>query len=154
MRHWLRRILRVVGPYQEITTADSRIRLDPTVTDRYGRPVARLSGTLHPEDVRGRDFLTERAAEWLTASGATRVIAPRGGKPSGPSGGQHQAGSCRMGSDPERSVTDPVGRVWGHDSPPVDGSTHVTNGGVNPVLTILANSLRIAHDLCRASLVR
>ncbi len=150
MRHWLRRILRVVGPYQEITTADSRIRLDPTVTDRYGTPVARLSGTLHPEDVRGRDFLTERAAEWLTASGATRVIAPRGGKPSGPSGGQHQAGSCRMGSDPERSVTDPVGRVWGHDNVRlVDGSTHVTNGGVNPVLTILANSLRIAHDVVR-----
>lgn len=148
MRHWLRRMLRVVGPYQEITTADSRIRLDPTVTDRYGNPVARLSGMLHPEDVRGRDFLTERAAEWLTASGATRVIAPRGGRPTGPSGGQHQAGTCRMGDDPARSVTDPVGRVWGHDNVRiVDGSTHVTNGGVNPVLTILANSLRIAHAL-------
>ncbi len=150
MRHWLRRMLRVVGPYQEITTADSRVRLDPTVTDRYGNRVARLSGTLHPEDVRGRDFLTERAAEWLTASGAARVIAPRGGRPGGPSGGQHQAGSCRMGSDPKRSVTDPVGRVWGHDNVRlVDGSTHVTNGGVNPVLTILANSLRIAHDVIR-----
>ncbi|WP_217428582.1 GMC oxidoreductase [Microlunatus speluncae] len=150
MRHWLRRILRVVGPYQELTTADSRIRLDPTVTDRYGSRVARLSGTLHAEDVRGRDFLTERAAEWLTASGASRVIAPRGGRPSGPSGGQHQAGSCRMGSNPRTSVTDPVGRVWGHDNVRlVDGSTHVTNGGVNPVLTILANSLRIAHDVVR-----
>ncbi|MFC7621726.1 GMC oxidoreductase [Microlunatus sp. GCM10028923] len=151
MRHWLRRMMRVVGPYQEISTADSRVRLDPKLTDRYGTRVARLSGTLHPEDVRGRDFLGERAAEWLTAAGAARVVtAPRGGRPGGPSGGQHQAGSCRMGDDPSRSVTDPVGRVWGHENVRiVDGSTHVTNGGVNPVLTILANALRISGDLVR-----
>lgn len=151
MRHWLRRMLRVVGPYQEISTADSRVRLDPTLTDRYGIRVARLSGTLHPEDVRGRDFLSQRAAEWLTAAGAARVVTPpAGGRPGGPNGGQHQAGSCRMGDDPARSVTDPVGRVWGHENVRiVDGSTHVTNGGVNPVLTILANALRISGDLVR-----
>lgn len=147
MRRWLRRMMRVVGPYQEVTTADARVRLDPTVTDRYGNPVVRLSGSVHAEDVRGRDFLSARAAEWLTAAGASRV-APAGGRPGGPSGGQHQAGTCRMGTDPEHSVTDPDGRVWGHDNVRlVDGSTHVTNGGVNPVLTIMANSLRITRRL-------
>jgi choline dehydrogenase-like flavoprotein len=44
----------------------------------------------------------------------------------------------------------PVGRVWGHDNVRiVDGSVHVTNGGVNPVLTILAGALRIATDMTR-----
>lgn len=53
-------------------------------------------------------------------------------------------------TEPDRSVTDPWGRVWGHDNVRiVDGSVHVTNGGVNPVLTILAGALRIATDITR-----
>ena len=49
-----------------------------------------------------------------------------------------------MGTDPAHSVTDPYGRVWGHDNVRVvDGSLHVTNGGVNPVLTIFANAYRV-----------
>jgi choline dehydrogenase-like flavoprotein len=52
-----------------------------------------------------------------------------------------------MGTDPDRSVTDPYGRVWGHENLRViDGSTHVTNGGVNPVLTIYANAFRVMRE--------
>lgn len=150
MRQWSRRMERVVGPIQELTTDDARVRLDPAVRDRFGNPVPVLSGTVHPEDVRARDFMTARAREWLEASGASRVFsaAPGGRWPAGPSAGQHQAGTCRMGTDPRDSVTDPFGKVWGHDNLWVaDGSLHVTNGGVNPVLTILANSLRVADRL-------
>jgi len=153
MRHWTRRMERVVGPIQELTTDDARVRLDPSVRDRYGNPVAALSGSVHPEDVRTRDFMTARAREWLEASGATAVYSaePGGPGPSGPSAGQHQAGTCRMGTDPRSSATDPYGKVWGHDNLWVaDGSLHVTNGGVNPVLTILANSLRVADHLVNA----
>jgi choline dehydrogenase-like flavoprotein len=53
-----------------------------------------------------------------------------------------------MGADPRDSVTDAWGRVWGHDNVVVaDGSLHVTNGGVNPVLTILANAYRVSAHL-------
>jgi choline dehydrogenase-like flavoprotein len=49
-----------------------------------------------------------------------------------------------MGTDPKTSVADPFGRVWGHDNLRIaDGSLHVTNGGVNPVLTIYANAFRV-----------
>lgn len=150
MRLWTRRMERVVGPIQELSTDDARVRLDPSVRDRFGRPVAVLSGAVHPEDRRARDFMTAKAREWLEASGATAVFSalPGGAGPSGPSAGQHQAGTCRMGTDPQNSVTDPLGKVWGHDNLWVaDGSLHVTNGGVNPVLTILANSLRVADRL-------
>jgi len=38
--------------------------------------------------------------------------------------------------------------VWGHDGVTIaDGSLHVTNGGVNPVLTILALAHRIGERL-------
>jgi len=51
-----------------------------------------------------------------------------------------------MGTDPATSVTDEYGRVWGHPNLRViDGSLNVTNGGVNPVLTIFANAFRIMH---------
>ena len=148
MRKLNRRMLTLYAPIQEVTTAGSRVRIDPAVTDRLGIPVARLSGNLHPEDIRTRDFLADRAEDWLRASGATTIAALPRSVPSGPSGGHHQAGTCRMGSDPSASVTDPWGRVWGHDNLRIaDGSLHVTNGGVNPVLTIFANAMRIIQDM-------
>jgi choline dehydrogenase-like flavoprotein len=32
----------------------------------------------------------------------------------------------------------------------IDASVHVTNGGFNPALTILANAYRASHNLLRA----
>jgi choline dehydrogenase-like flavoprotein len=147
MRRLMPRMLRVVGPVQEVTSADSRIRLDPRVTDSLGIPVARLSGRLHPNDLAVQQLLGERAADWLRAAGATTAIAYRPSSENEvPSSGQHQAGTCRMGTGPATSVTDPYGRVWNHRNLRViDGSLHVTNGGVNPVLTIFANAFRIMH---------
>jgi len=142
MRDLVRRSMRITGPIQEVTTADARVRVDPSVTDRHGIPVAWFSGGVHAEDVRARDHTSVRSAEWLRAAGATRV-AELHGPVTGTSGGQHQAGTLRMGSDPATSVVDPFGRVWGHDNLRVaDGSVHVTNGGVNPVLTIFATAMR------------
>jgi hypothetical protein len=58
-----------------------------------------------------------------------------------------------MGDDPTPSVVDPSGRVHGHDNLYViDASVHVTNGGMNPVLTIMALALRNAEALARARL--
>ena len=142
MRDLARRSMRLMGPIQEVTSADARVRVDRAVTDRYGVPVARFSGDAHPEDTRARDHTSARSADWLRAAGATRVAEMRGTL-SGTSGGQHQAGTLRMGTDPSTSVVDPFGRVWGHDNVRiVDGSVHVTNGGVNPVLTIFATAMR------------
>ncbi|GAB3393692.1 GMC family oxidoreductase [Humibacter soli] len=144
MRALANRMMRVMGPIQEVTSSSSRVRVAHDVTDGFGAPVARLSGGNHDEDYRARDFLTDRAAEWLRASGASAVVPlSRDRSRWAPSSGQHQAGTCRMGDDPARSVVDPVGRVWGHDNLRIaDASVHVTNGGVNPVLTAIANAYR------------
>jgi choline dehydrogenase-like flavoprotein len=55
-----------------------------------------------------------------------------------------------MGDNPDSSVCDPSGRVYGHDNVWVaDASLHVTNGGVNPVLTVLALAFRTAAGVTR-----
>jgi choline dehydrogenase-like flavoprotein len=141
MRDNYRRVLQVKGPVQEIPTADCRVALDRQVTDHLGIPVARLSGVAHPETVRTAKFMLGRANAWVKASGAVRQWSWE--PVARLSGGQHQAGTCRMGDDPRTSVTDHWGRVWGRDNLYVaDGSLHVTNGGFNPVLTIMALAFR------------
>ena len=86
--------------------------------------------------------------DWLLAAGAIRVW---GSPPKlGLSAGQHQAGTCRMGDDPRISVVDRWGRVHGHDNLFVaDASVHVTNGGFNPVLTIMALAFRTAEHIAQ-----
>jgi choline dehydrogenase-like flavoprotein len=67
------------------------------------------------------------------------------------SGGQHQAGTCRMGDDPQTSVVDRWCKVHGHDNLYIaDGSVHTTNGGFNPVLTIMALAFRTASHIAES----
>ncbi|WP_203566465.1 GMC family oxidoreductase [Aestuariimicrobium ganziense] len=142
LSHHYRRHIMVFGPVQEVPNPDSRVRLDPSVRDHLGVPVVRLEGSVHPEDLRTAEFMMERAAQWVGAAGCHTVV-PMRVAPRGPSVGQHQAGTCRMGDDPATSVVDPRGRVWGHPNLYVaDTSVHVTNGGVNPVHTGLALAWR------------
>jgi choline dehydrogenase-like flavoprotein len=148
MRESFLRTSQIQGPVQEIPTAESRVRLSRAVKDRFGMPVAQLSGSVHTESLRAAAMLAEQAENWLWAAGAHQVWQTRPG--GGLSAGQHQAGTLRMGDNPSTSVTDPLGRVHGYDNLWVsDGSVHVTNGGVNPVLTILALSFRTAENLVK-----
>ena len=152
MRDLYSRMTLVMGPVQEVPNPESRVTLDPVVRDHFGMPVARLSGALHAEDHTTAAFVSDRAVAWAKASGATRVVPLTFAPTEGPSAGQHQAGTCRMGNDPTTSVTDAHGRVWGHDNLRiVDGSLHVTNGGVNPVLTILALAYRVSRGVAQRS---
>ncbi len=149
MRRNYRRISSIRGPVHEIPSPDCRITLDPVVKDRFGLPVARLSGVAHNETVRTARFMQEKARQWLEASGAIKVW--EGPEPIARlSSGQHQAGTCRMGTDERQSVTDQWGRVWGHDNLFIsDGSLHPTNGGFNPALTIMALAFRNGENVAR-----
>jgi len=150
MRDNYARVLHVRGPVQDVPSPNARVTIDPTVLDRWDVPVVRLSGTTHPETVRAAKFLQERGEEWLRASGCEKVWSYHPGLVL--SGGQHQAGTCRMGHDPKTSVTNKWGRVHNHDNLfVIDGSLHVTNGGFNPVLTIMALAFRSAEYIARRS---
>jgi len=148
MRNNYTRVMHVRGPVQDIPNPDGRVTIDATVSDKWGLPVARLSGTTHPATVETASFMRERGEEWLRASGCEKVWSAQPGLIL--SGRQHQAGTCRMGRDPKTSVTDEWGRVHNHDNLfVVDGSLHVTNGGFNPVLTIMALAFRSGEYIAR-----
>ena len=139
-------LAQIKGPVQEVPSLHSQIALDRVVNDRYNQPAARLMGTTHPETVRTAAFMFERAKEWAIASGAREVW---GGYPGlGLSAGQHQAGTCRIGDDPANSVVDRNCLLHGQKHLYLgDGSVHVTNGGFNPFLTIMANAARTAKHI-------
>ena len=148
MRDNYTRVMHVRGPVQDIPSPEGRVTIDKSVRDKWRIPVARLSGTTHPATVESAEFMRERAVEWLQASGCQTVWSTQPGLIL--SGRQHQAGTCRMGTDRKTSVTDEWGRVHDHDNLfVIDGSIHVTNGGVNPVLTIMALAFRSAEYIAR-----
>ena len=145
MRDGYRNTGHLFGQVQEIPRADNRVQLGDA-TDAVGMRVARLGGFAHAETVRTAQRVRDIAAEWLSASGAHEVWADA--VPTGLTAGQHQAGTCRMGVDPATSVVDPDGRVHDHQNLWItDASVHVTNGGVNPVLTIFALARRTSSIL-------
>jgi choline dehydrogenase-like flavoprotein len=99
--------------------------------------VARLSGDKHPHTIEVSTAMAGKAEAWIKEAGAIRTWKKLSGR--GLSAGQHQAGTCRMGDDPATSVVNRYCQVHDVDNLFVtDASVHVTNGGFNPVLTIMA----------------
>ena len=148
MRQFYRRSIAVMGPVQEMPLFEARAELDPRVKDFWGIPVARLSGGRHPHSVEVARAVVVKAAEWLQEAGAIRTWTNVPGLDL--SGGQHQAGTCRMGNDPRTSVVDRNCRIHEADNIYLaDASVHVTNGGFNPALTILANAYRVAAAIVK-----
>ena len=149
VRSAYKRTISVMGPVQEMPLFDARVQADPKVKDYWGIPVARLSGDKHPHTLEVARFLAGKAEAWLKEAGAAQVWKrlPNNSL----SGGQHQAGTCRMGNDPKTSVVDKDCRLHDVDNVYViDASVHVTNGGFNPALTILANAYRASDNLLKA----
>jgi choline dehydrogenase-like flavoprotein len=148
MRNFYRRAIAVQGPTQEMPMFNARVEVDPAVRDYWGIPVARLSGDKHPHTIEIGAFAAAKAEEWLREAGAVRTWKKLAGP--GLTGGQHQAGTCRMGNDPKTSVVNRYCQEHEIDNLfVIDGSVHVTNGGFNPVLTIMANAYRASDYLVK-----
>ena len=148
VRQAYRRTISIMGPTQEMPVFDSRVTLDREVRDKLGIPVARISGPRHPHSLAISNLQAKHAEDWLKAAGAKKTWLRLAGQ--GTSGGQHQAGTCRMGNDAKTSVVDRDCRVHELENVyVVDASVNVTNGGFNPVLTIMANAYRVGEQIAR-----
>jgi len=144
------RISRLLGPIQEMPLFESRVTIDPKVKDYWGIPVVALSGSRHPLDVEHCRFLSGKGEEILKEAGALKTWVNVPGLSNEPSGGQHQAGTCRMGNDPKTSVVNKHCQVHEIENLFIaDGSVHVNNGGFNPALTIMANAFRTGEYIAK-----
>jgi choline dehydrogenase-like flavoprotein len=149
VRNAFQRTIAVQGAVQEMPVFDARVRVHPKIRDYWGIPVVLLSGGKHPHTLEVARFIAGKAEEWLREAGAVNVWRRLPGPAL--SGGQHQAGTCRMGDDPKTSVVNRDCQLHDLDNVYViDASVHVTNGGFNPALTILANAYRASERLIRA----
>jgi len=129
----------------------NNVSLDPTMKDAWGLPAARITFDMHPDDIATMRWLVAREREILEAAGATKVwSAPI--EPIEPNmmPSRHLMGTCRMGTDPRKSVVDPFGHA--HDVPNlfiVDGSNFVTSARQQPTATIQALAYRAAEHIVR-----
>jgi len=71
-------------------------------------------------------------------------------QPAGALNGSHVCGTCRFGDDPQTSVLDSDNRAHDLDNLYVlDASFFPSSGGINPSLTIVANSLRATDKIAQ-----
>ena len=71
-------------------------------------------------------------------------------QPAGTLNGAHVCGTCRFGDDPRTSVLDRDNRAHDLDNLYVlDASFFPSSGGINPSLTIIANSLRATDKIAQ-----
>jgi len=149
MRQAYRRHISVGGPIEEMPMWESQVQLHPKIKDYWGLPVPRISGRKHPNLVEVAKFIVPKCELWLKEAGATRVWPSIPGVADA-SGGQHQAGTCRMGDDPKISVVNRFCQVHDVDNLfVIDGSVNVTNGAFNPALTIMAVAYHASASLLK-----
>jgi len=129
----------------------NRVDLDPELRDSDGIRAARVTNRAHAWSFPQQEWLASRAELMLKEAGAKFTILRAIGREQAGGLGQHQSGSCRMGTDSRSSVTDRTGRV--HDVPNVfvaDGSLMTNAGGGNPCLTIQALAYWVSDHMVRA----
>lgn len=100
----------------------------------------------YPDELRTRSaMLTQAFAEAIQPIGEISVA-----KPYGALNRTHMCGTCRFGADPRTSVLDRDNRAHDLDNVYVlDASFFPTSGGINPALTVIANSLRASALIAR-----
>ncbi|MDX6677588.1 MAG: hypothetical protein QOE31_1640 [Solirubrobacteraceae bacterium] len=133
----------------QVPQRDNRIELHPTVTDKWGRPVAYIIKDWHSHDLELMRILASQCGEILRRAGDGVRFDGEGSV-----GGQvsrianHVLGGARFGTQSTDSVLDMDNRAWEFENLYVtDGAFMPTSGGANPTLTIQANSLRVGEVL-------
>ena len=141
------RTLEVRLTADDLPMASNRVDLDPTYVDEYGFPVARIT-----RDFGGNELLMfklveaklRKVCDLYVKKGILKETDITFGQAIVDLIGDHQMGTCRMGDDPTTSVVDRNCRM--HEVPNmfvVDTSFFPTGFGLNPMVTVVANALRV-----------
>src|SRR5690606_7655018 len=129
-----------------LPTRNNYVDLDPEVVDVFGIPVLRFHFNWGPNELLMWEHAQEISSEILKAAGGE--LWEVGEKPLWPGFSQHEVGTCRMGNDPKKFVTDRFGRC--HDVSNLylcDASIFPFPTDKTTTLGILAFSLRTCEYL-------
>jgi choline dehydrogenase-like flavoprotein len=128
-------------PASRVVIADEPARL----------PRAELDWRISGDEWLGAARATRAVARQLEADGTAEVLPllpTDGSAPPRLHKADHHMGTTRMDPDPRRGVVDEHGRVHETANLYVAGSSvFPTGGGANPMLTVLALTLRLAEHL-------
>ena len=130
------------GGYGEcLPNHNNYVELDKKTVDAWGIPAARIHLKHGPNQAAMVRDMVRHGIELIEAAGGK--MGSFSAAPSVPGANIHEQGTCRMGSDPRKFVTNPWGQCY--DVPNLilaDGSIHCTSGITNPTLTILSMTMR------------
>ncbi len=107
---------------------DNHLDLDPTYTDRFGRPLLRMTMDFHENELKMDAYLNERYGEIIARMGAKQVVKlPRNG-PYDITAYQtsHLCGGAIMGTDPGNSARQQVSAELGCAEPVRAGRERVS----------------------------
>jgi len=136
----------------DLPMARNRVDLDPTFVDEYGLPVARITRDFGPNETLLFTLMKKRLKEsfqYYADIGLLQNLDDKNELDIANSAiptliGDHQMGTNRMGDDPKQSVVDRFCRVHGAQNVfVVDSSVFPTGFGLNPMVTVMANALRV-----------
>ncbi|GAC1491236.1 MAG: GMC family oxidoreductase [Gemmatimonadaceae bacterium] len=138
---------------EQAPNPDSRVTLS-TEKDALGMPRARLNWQLTELDKRSMRTFYQILGREMGRTGNGRVqirdwlLSDDRTWPSFVSGGWHHMGTTRMSADPKQGVVDANCRVHGLANLYIGGAAvYPTAGAVNPTLTLVALSLRLADSV-------
>ena len=104
-------------------------------------PRAHVNFDYHDNDLKALKAAQNKVAQVLNACDANEVFVS-------PEFEAHPMGTMRMGTDPSKSATNPMGCVHGVENLYVGGaSLFVTGGSGNPTLTLHALALRTTEHI-------
>lgn len=128
--------------------ADNYLDLDPTIKDKLGVPVVRVTAQFKDNELKIAAFSQDKMEQWFREAGAIQI--QRYALGSGMGTSTHAYGGTRMGDNPQTNVVDRYG--FAHEVPNLGvlgASVMGTSGSRNPTLTAQALAWRTAEHLAQ-----
>jgi gluconate 2-dehydrogenase alpha chain len=119
----------------------NHLDLDPTYTDRFGRPLLRMTFDFPDNDIRMSNYVVDKMEPIAKAMNPRQYVVQRRAKPYSvvPEQSTHNTGGAIMGADPKTSAVNKYLQSW--DVPNVfviGASAFPQNAGYNPNGTVCA----------------
>lgn len=135
----------------DLPSPNNRVDLDPEYVDEYGFPVARITRDFGSNERWLFAHMRPDLEDMLRKHPNAKALDPSSIKSTDAIVdliGDHQMGTCRMGNDPNTSVVDKWCKVHHTDNLYVVDSSFMPTGlGLNPMMTVVANALRVATGM-------